>query len=725
MVTARKKVNRVIILTLALIMAVCTFAVDNASAAHKEIGLVSESEYYAKYTDTNKYQATPYYRYASRTKETTTSGSSSMSGWTLDSKKQISSSTGGWQMTAISNSTKSDGNFETVVSVETKTGKKYYTYVCDHKSWYWLNNGGAHNNGTCKTKNYLSVYLSGTINRSRDSDKAYECPKSFSKSNSGGIGTILGMYYNSSAIDSWTSGKSVSYLWDAGTSATFYRATTTKYQYNYSRWSDWGNWSDWSSVRKSTSDSLKEDTEVKYFIVDIEPETQTISGTTSYNLKTGDAGFNLNCTTNGTGTLSYASDNAGVASVDGQGNVTIGNAGTAKITVTASGNSDYYSATKTVTIKVSQRVLQSQKISGKETYTLEYDAADFSLGCATNGDGKLEYSSSDPAIASVDSDGKVSVKGIGSVTITVNAPETLDYKQASKTIQITINKKAQTISGNSSYSVNYGCEPISLGCSTNGDGELSYVSSKPKVFSVDSDGVVTVLGSGTAKITVKAAATTNCKSAQKTITITSKVAPVTEVQAELKDNDTLLVSWSETSCDEYQIMYSKGNKKNWKKLYAEAEEDVVDGDDRTAEIDLDAAEISMGSKYYITVVGVCENSTSVAESKSSVSATDSFRRVARVTKVKAVRLDSKKVRVSWKKTASADGYYIYRLKEGTRMPKDRDKWEPYSTTEKAYFIDRKAKRGYNYTYWIKAYQKGGTDGEIVGEKYSKDAKVEE
>ena len=341
MVTAKKNFNRIIMLVLVLIMALGTFAIENASAAHKEIGLVSESEYYAKYTDKNKYQATPYYRYASRTKETTTSGSSSMSGWTLDSKKQISSSTGGWQKTPINNSTKSDGNVETVVKVETKTGKKYYTYVCNHKTWFWKNHGGMHN-GTCPTKNYLSVYVAGGISYPRDSsDGSYECPASFGKSNPKGFGTILGMYYNSNAINSWTSGTNVTYVWNDNSSATFYRATTTKYQYNFSRWTDWSGWSDWSSARRSTSDSLKEDTQVKYFIVDIEPEPQTISGTTSYSFKTGDPSFRLDCTTNGTGSLSYTSDNPDVASVDAQGNVTIGNAGTAKIKVLAAGNSDY------------------------------------------------------------------------------------------------------------------------------------------------------------------------------------------------------------------------------------------------------------------------------------------------------------------------------------------------------------------------------------------------
>ena len=722
MVTAKKNFNRIIMLVLVLIMALGTFAIENASAAHKEIGLVSESEYYAKYTDKNKYQATPYYRYASRTKETTTSGSSSMSGWTLDSKKQISSSTGGWQKTPINNSTKSDGNVETVVKVETKTGKKYYTYVCDDKTWFWLNNGGAHNNGTCKTKNYLSVYLSGSINASKDSDKAYACPASFSKSNSGGIGTILGMYYNSNAINSWASGKSVTYLWDANDSATFYRATTTKYQYNFSRWTDWSDWSDWSSTRRSTSDSLKEDTQVKYFIVNIEPEAQKISGTTSYNFKTGDPSFRLDCTTNGTGSLSYTSDNPDVASVDVQGNVTIGNAGTAKIKVLAAGNSDYYPATKTVSVKIAQRILKAQTISGQDSYILETDAKAFNLGCKTNGDGHITYSSSDPTIVSVDDSGRVSVNGIGSAAITVKASATLDYKSASKTINITINKKAQTISGSTNYSVTYGCDPIALNCSTNGDGALSYTSSKSSVFAVDGNGTVTVLGAGTAKITVKAAATATCKAASKTITITSKIAPITEVQAELKDNDTLLVTWGETSCDQYEIRYSKGNKKNWKTLYVEGEEDDLDEDSRTAEINLDDAGISKGSKYYITVVGVCDKSTSVAAGRSSVKATDSFRRVAKVTRVKAVRLDSKKIRVSWKKTASADGYNIYRLKSGEQMPEDKDEWEPYSTTKRAYFIDRRAKKGSRYTYWIKAYQKGGTEGEIEGQ-FSKNADV--
>lgn len=726
MAKERKKTNRILVLTLALLMVGSIFSMSNAFAAHKVIGLVSESEYYANYTDTSKYTATPYYRYASRSKETATSGSSTMSGWTYESKKQISKSTGRWQMTAISASTKSDGSAETVVTVETKTAKKYYTWVCNCNKWYWKNNGGKCGSCGSYTKNYLSVYLAGKISATYDSsDGSYECPKSISRSDRGGstIGTVLNMYYNNNSIDTWTSAsaKNCSYLWDNKSTATFYRATTTKYQYTFSRWTDWGSWSDWTPTRKTTSDSLKEDTEVKYYIVDIEPDTQTISGTSSYSYKTGDSSFRLDCTTNGTGTLSYTSNNPDVASVDSQGNVSIGNAGTAKITVSASGNSDYYPASKTVTVKIAQRVMKSQTISGKSSYSLEYGASDFSLGCSTSGDGELTYSCSNSSVASVSGSGRVTIGGVGNATITVEAAGTLDYYPASKNINITVEKKAQTISGKESYTVTYGCDVISLNCSTNGDGNLSYTSSKPSVFQVDNTGNVSVLGSGTAKITVNASSTSNCKSAKKTITITSKIAPVTQVEAELKDNDTLTISWSKTDCDEYKIKYSKGNKNNWVTLKAEGKEDDVDTENMTAEIDLDEANISRGSKYYITVVGVCKQSTSSSYKTSDVSATDSFRRVAKVTKVKAVRLNKKKVKISWKKTASADGYNIYRLKSGEKA-ESREDWDLYKTTTNSYFIDTKAKKGNTYTYWVEAYQNGGEDGVIKGD-WSKAKKI--
>ena len=66
------------------------------------------------------------------------------------------------------------------------------------------------------------------------------------------------------------------------------------------------------------------------------------------------------------GSLSYSSDNTGVATVSGN-RITIVSAGTAKITVTASGNDDYYPATASYTLNILPE-------SGLMVYNLENDA---------------------------------------------------------------------------------------------------------------------------------------------------------------------------------------------------------------------------------------------------------------------------------------------------------------------------------------------------------------
>ena len=53
-----------------------------------------------------------------------------------------------------------------------------------------------------------------------------------------------------------------------------------------------------------------------------------------------------------------------------------------------------------------------------------------------NGNGKLTYTTSNKAVATVDAAGKVTVKGPGVAKITVKAAATTDYKAASKTVTV-------------------------------------------------------------------------------------------------------------------------------------------------------------------------------------------------------------------------------------------------------------------------------------------------
>ena len=73
-------------------------------------------------------------------------------------------------------------------------------------------------------------------------------------------------------------------------------------------------------------------------------------------------------------------------------------------------------------------------------FTKTYGDAPFSLGAKTNGDGRLTYKSADTKVVTVDSTGKVTIKGAGTAKITISAAATADYQAASKTITVTVRK---------------------------------------------------------------------------------------------------------------------------------------------------------------------------------------------------------------------------------------------------------------------------------------------
>ena len=85
----------------------------------------------------------------------------------------------------------------------------------------------------------------------------------------------------------------------------------------------------------------------------VPPVTQSLSGTTSYDIADDSGSFTLNIKPkHGAPKLTYSSSNASVASVSADGTVTVNGVGTAQITVTAPKHSYYTEATITVTVKV-------------------------------------------------------------------------------------------------------------------------------------------------------------------------------------------------------------------------------------------------------------------------------------------------------------------------------------------------------------------------------------
>ena len=196
--------------------------------------------------------------------------------------------------------------------------------------------------------------------------------------------------------------------------------------------------------------------------------------------------------------VSFSSDNGGVASVDGSGNVSYKGAGSAVITVKTSDGG--YTDTVSVSVSEAEKKVESVSISGDSTVTV---GGSISLSASVSPsdasyDG-ISWSSSNTGIATVDN-GKVTGAAAGRATITaeaggVKATKEIEVKAAEVTltgIKITGStsaKKGETVQ------LSITAEP------SGADASVAWSSSNAGVASVDGNGKVICAAPGTATIT--------------------------------------------------------------------------------------------------------------------------------------------------------------------------------------------------------------------------------
>ena len=83
-----------------------------------------------------------------------------------------------------------------------------------------------------------------------------------------------------------------------------------------------------------------------------------------------------------------------------------------------------------------------QQIQAASSFTKVYQDPAFSLNAKiTKGAGTLSYKSSNTSVVQVYSNGKVSIKGMGTAKITIAASSTNNYKYTTKTVTITVKPK--------------------------------------------------------------------------------------------------------------------------------------------------------------------------------------------------------------------------------------------------------------------------------------------
>ncbi|MCD8347174.1 MAG: YDG domain-containing protein [Lachnospiraceae bacterium] len=151
-----------------------------------------------------------------------------------------------------------------------------------------------------------------------------------------------------------------------------------------------------------------------------------------------DDAFGLNATWSDkvNATATYVSSNTNVATVDESGTVTIVGAGTATITVSVSETANYNSGSVEVTLTVDKK--DNILTVTTSSYNVTYGDGTFDLGASVE-NGTVTYESSNTAVATVDSNGKVTITGVGSATITLNVAASDNYNAASTKVAVTVN----------------------------------------------------------------------------------------------------------------------------------------------------------------------------------------------------------------------------------------------------------------------------------------------
>ena len=122
-----------------------------------------------------------------------------------------------------------------------------------------------------------------------------------------------------------------------------------------------------------------------------------------------------------------------------------------------------------------------------------------SYSAKSSGDGKISYSSSNPSIFTVDNNGKVMPKSGGTADLTIKAAATKNYKEAVKTIRITVNPKPYPTYIHTDPIVVYlGHAPVKLTVETLEYGKkgIEYIPENSEMVRVNKDGTVSFLRPG-------------------------------------------------------------------------------------------------------------------------------------------------------------------------------------------------------------------------------------
>ena len=220
--------------------------------------------------------------------------------------------------------------------------------------------------------------------------------------------------------------------------------------------------------------------------------------------------------TAGTGAISYSIDNTSVATINNDGQITIKAVGTAIITATKAGNALYNDITSSYVLTVKIKKDQTGFSFVQDSITTVYEKNKKIDNAATGGEstGKIIYTIDKVSVATIDKDGKITIKGAGTAKITATKVADDDYRAITISYLLTVNKADQTGfsftqgSLTTDYQENKKISNKAKGGKSKG--VVSYDIDKTSVATIDANtGELSIKNVGTATITATKAADTN------------------------------------------------------------------------------------------------------------------------------------------------------------------------------------------------------------------------
>ena len=273
-------------------------------------------------------------------------------------------------------------------------------------------------------------------------------------------------------------------------------------------------------------------------------------------------------------TVTYASSNTDIAEVAADGTVTLKAIGEADITATTEGSDteDGGSASYHLTVNAPTSGLSVSA----ETATLTYGASTEALPVFGNPNNlPLTYSSSDQTVATISSEGVVTLVGAGSTVISAHFAGNSVLPNAEElSYTLTVNRRAGALAfeGDSEISLYMDTEPAASVfpvLQNPNNVAVTYTSSDESVVTVDAaSGVVTRVGVGTATITATAAetATDEASTASYSVTVYAEAVMYlvdeagVEWKVKIEDADQMLLIPVDLTQETYTI-YNKVTEK--------------------------------------------------------------------------------------------------------------------------------------------------------------------